>query len=58
MKSLLLAALVGSSLGLAPAVGDDGAKLPSSKLEIHQSLAETMGDLEGRALLIEFFAHW
>lgn len=55
-----LGALLGILLLASPLAAQvAGMPMPRPKLEgLSQSKAENIGELEGRALLLEFFAHW
>ena len=55
---LLSAALV-AGLATMPLAQDVGSPIPAIELEdFTQTGAETWDDLQGRAVLIEFFAYW
>lgn len=55
MKTILLATSAAALLAAPTSI--DGT-LPDSKLEVIDPLVETLDELEGRAILVEFFAHW
>lgn len=57
MKKTLLPLLACATIGMAfrPATVE---QVPDAKLDIIHPLADGMEDFKGRALLVEFFAHW
>ena len=57
MKIMITTLAVGAALA-ASAASPVGETLPSSKLEMIHPLAENLSELQGRAILVEFFAEW
>ena len=58
MKTLITTLAVGTALAASAATVPSDEVLPDAKLEMFHPLADSLSELKGRAVLVEFFAHW
>ena len=57
MHTTIATLVLGAALTVS-AAGSVQETLPNSKLEIMDPLVESLSEYGGRAILVEFFAHW